>query len=231
MFYNSLKNVQSWLRPRCCLVCQGRAADGRGFCAECAAALPVLGPACPQCAAPHDIGADNTCCGRCQTEPPAYNASTALFRYSFPIDRLIQGLKYHGQLHHARVLGELLAARLAARPTPECILPVPLHPARLRERGYNQSLELARILARRLGVKLDYRALQRTRPTVPQTGLALDERARNVRKAFTLAPGFNARRVAVVDDVMTSGHTVNAVAKCLRRAGVEEVEVWVVARA
>jgi len=231
MLYNRLKNVQSWLSARRCLVCRGHTTNGRDFCAECAAALPALGPACPQCAAPYDLGAGGTRCGRCQTEDPAYTASTALFRYAFPVDRLIQGLKYRGQLHHARVLGELLAARLATHTAPEYILPVPLHPARLRERGYNQSLELARVLARRLEVRLDYRALQRTRPTAPQTGLALDERAHNVSKAFTLAPGFNARRVAIVDDVMTSGHTVNAVAKCLRQAGVDEVEVWVVARA
>lgn len=227
--YNRLKNVQSWLRPQRCLVCQGGAVDEQDFCRGCAATLPILGPACPQCAAPYDLGPD-TVCGRCQTETPAYSASRAVFRYGFPIDRLIQGLKYHGQLHYARVLGELLAARLADQPAPDCILPVPLHPTRLRERGYNQSLELARVVARRLQVKLDYRSLTRTRPTPPQTGLPLDERARNVRDAFALAPNFSARRVAIVDDVMTSGHTVNAAAKCLRRAGVE-VEVWVVARA
>lgn len=232
MIYKCLYNMQSWLNARPCPVCQGRAAHGRDFCAGCAAALPYLGPACPRCAAPHDLGASTAECGRCQTEAPAYTASSALFRYAFPIDRLIQGLKYHGQLHHARLLGELLAARLAPHPTrPECILPVPLHAARLRERGYNQSLELARILARRLEVDLDYRSLQRTRATAPQTGLPLDQRARNVRQAFALAPGFSARHVAIVDDVMTSGHTAEAVAKCLRRAGVEEVEVWVVARA
>ena len=229
--YNRLKKVQSWLRPQRCLICQGAVPGEGDFCQGCAAGLPYSGPACPQCAAPYDLGTHATVCGRCQTETPAYTASRALFRYSFPVDRLIQGLKYHGQLHHARVLGELLAAQLAERPAPDCILPVPLHPARLRERGYNQSLELARVVARTLEVKLDYRSLQRTRPTAPQTGLPLDERARNVREAFALAPGFSARRVAIVDDVMTSGYTVNAVAKCLRGAGVEEVEVWVVARA
>ena len=229
--YNRLKIVQSWLRPQRCLICQGTAHGGGNFCQGCAATLPYLGPACPQCAAPYDLGTHATVCGRCQTEAPAYTASRALFRYSFPIDRLIQGLKYHGQLHHARVLGELLAAQLAERQAPDCILPVPLHAARLRERGYNQSLELARAVARTLHVKLDYRSLTRTRPTPPQTGLPLDERARNVRDAFALAPNFSPRHVAIVDDVMTSGHTVNAVAKCLRHGGVEEVEVWVVARA
>ncbi|MBI5612594.1 MAG: ComF family protein [Gammaproteobacteria bacterium] len=223
--------MQSWLDARPCPVCQGRAAHGRDFCAGCAAALPYLGPACPRCAAPHDLGAGAAECGRCQTEAPAYTAGSALFRYAFPVDRLIQGLKYHGQLHHARVLGEALAAELAGRRLPERILPVPLHAARLRERGYNQSLELARVLARRLKVELDYRSLQRTRATAPQTGLPLEQRARNVRQAFALAPGFHARHVAIVDDVMTSGHTANAAAKCLRHAGVEEVEVWVVARA
>ncbi len=229
--YNRLKNVQSWLRPQACLACQGGTTDGQDFCSGCATTLPHLGPACPQCAAPYDLGAHAAVCGRCQTEAPAYTASRALFRYAFPVDRMIQGLKYHGQLHNARVLGELLATRLAGQSAPDCILPVPLHRARLRERGYNQSLELARVVARTLNVILDYRSLRRTRPTASQTGLPLDERARNVREAFALAPDFSARRVAIVDDVMTSGHTVNAVAKCLRGAGVEEVEVWVVARA
>lgn len=233
--YNRLKFVHSWLRPRCCLVCRGDTLSGRDFCQGCAANLPYLGPACPQCAAPYDIGDDlgvgTPLCGRCQTENPAYSTSHALYRYAFPIDRLIQGLKYHGQLHHARVLGELLATRLDNHSAPDCILPVPLHGVRLRERGYNQSLELARVVARKLAMNLDYRSLRRARPTAPQTGLPLDDRARNVRDAFTLAPSFSARHVAIVDDVMTSGHTVNAVAKCLRRAGVEKVDVWVVARA
>jgi ComF family protein len=156
----------------------------------------------------------------------------ALFSYAPPIDRLIQGLKYAGQLNNARVLAELMAAKAeSVFPRPDVIMPVPLHPTRLRERGYNQSLELARPIARRLALPLDYRSAKRVRATLPQTGLSLRERARNVRNAFAVTRPVAGLRIALVDDVMTTGYTVNALALCLRKAGATQVDVWVTARA
>jgi ComF family protein len=162
-----------------------------------------------------------------------FDAAQALFLYQPPVDRLIQNLKYHRQLSLARVLGNLLAKHLDANMTirPDILVPVPLHPARLRERGYNQSLELARIVARRFDLPLTTHAVKRVRATPPQTTLTSSERRRNVRNAFHTVSNFSGKRVAIIDDVMTSGHTANALAKCLRRAGAINVMVWVVARA
>jgi len=150
------------------------------------------------------------------------------------VDHFIRALKFHQQLGLARLLGEQLARRLAQEaPRPDLIIPVPLHRARLRERGYNQALEIARPLARALGVPLDFRSLVRIRATAPQTGMTVKARRKNLRAAFALRDAAAVRnlRVALVDDVMTTGSTVQAAAKCLRAAGAREVEIWVIARA
>lgn len=229
----SLNNVQDWLFPGNCLLCAATLPSGQSLCAECRRALPDMASACPRCAAPLAHTVDTPACGSCQQHPPYFDAAQALFRYQPPIDHLIQDLKYHRRLALARVLGELFAARLrlVSPPWPDLLVPVPLHRSRLRRRGYNQSLELARTVARRLGLSLAARAVTRVRATPPQTLLTSDARRRNVRNAFRTELDFSGKRVAILDDVMTSGHTVNALAKCLRRAGAESVAVWVVARA
>jgi ComF family protein len=169
----------------------------------------------------------------CQRHPPAYDATRAVFRYATPVDRLIQHLKYHGRLELSRVLGRYLAQHLRAldEPLPDMILPVPLHVSRLRHRGYNQSLEIARFVGRELGIPLDRQGARRIRATAPQMELPRDQRRKNVRGAFEVNGVFSGQRVAIVDDVMTSGHTANALAECLRHSGAKEVRVWVVARA
>lgn len=229
MLNECLAFVQGML-PSFCLLCGDRVAANLDFCPGCAAALPYLSRACPVCASPY---AGSGPCGQCQRRPPPFAATTALFRYASPVDRLVIGLKFHAQLLHARVLGALMAAQLAARndPLPQLIVPMPLHRTRLRSRGFNQALELARPVARRLGVTLDYSALVRQRATGPQTELPLAARARNVRGAFRAARDLRGLRIALVDDVMTTGHTAAAAAGALRKAGADAVEVWVLARA
>ncbi len=171
-------------------------------------------------------------CGACQRRPPAFAAAVALFRYAPPIDQLVHGLKYHGRLELARVLGGLLADALARRSLhTDLIVPVPLHRARLRARGFNQALELAWPVSRRLGVPIDYRCVVRARDTAPQATLTRKARRRNVRGAFVATGRLDGLRVALVDDVATTGHTADAVAACLRRAGARRVELWVLARA
>jgi ComF family protein len=156
-----------------------------------------------------------------------------VFRYAAPVDRLIQHLKYHGRLELSRVLGGYLAQHLLALddPLPDVMLPVPLHVSRLRHRGYNQSLEIARFVGRELRIPLDRQGARRIRATAPQMELPRDQRWKNMRGAFEVNGAFSGQRVAIVDDVMTSGHTVNALAECLRHIGAKEVRVWVVARA
>jgi ComF family protein len=203
------------------------------LCPPCEAGLPALEHACPQCASPLPPAAgSNTVCGRCQRKPPPFVRTRALYRYEAPVDKLIQRLKFHHELRLARLLGERLAARLAPEADrPDLIVPVPLHASRLRERGYNQALELARPVARRLNIKLDAFGVRRVLPTRAQSDLSLAERRRNVRQAFEAVRDYAGLKVAVVDDVMTSGSTAEALARCLKKAGAEEVSVWIVARA
>lgn len=227
-----LRNIQDWLFPGNCLLCAARTPAGQPLCAGCAAALPRITTACPRCAAPL-AEASSAACGVCQQHRLYFDATQALFRYQPPVDRLIQNLKYHRQLSLACVLGKLLAEHLhtSTTPRPDILVPVPLHRTRLRERGYNQSLELARVMARRFDLPLTTHTVKRVRATPPQTTLTSNERRRNVRNAFHTTADFSGKRVAIVDDVMTSGHTVNALAKCLRRAGAVGIVVWVAARA
>lgn len=172
-------------------------------------------------------------CGECQTHPPAYVSARAAFRYAAPVDKLIQHLKYHDRLELSRLLGAYLATHLQSLndPLPDVVVPVPLHSSRLRERGYNQSLEIARFVAQSMELPINWKDAQRIRPTMPQTELPREQRRKNVRDAFTAGAAFAGQRVAIVDDVMTSGHTADALADSLLRSGAVEVRVWVVARA
>jgi ComF family protein len=171
-------------------------------------------------------------CGECQNHPPPFDELIAPFRYEFPFDVLIQALKFHGRLPAARLLGDLLGDSLEGRgdALPERIVPVPLHPARLRERGFNQSLEIARPLAKRLGIPIAIPNVHRTRPTPPQSGLDQKARRINVRGVFAVKRPLGFNHVAVLDDVVTTGSTVAELARVLRDSGVERVDVWACAR-
>ncbi len=229
-----LENIQDWLLPRLCPACGDPAGPGLELCPGCEQTLPMLLHACPRCAIPYEHPDTRGECGACQQNPPAFARSVALYHYSPPVDYFIRALKFHQQLGLARLLGTRLARRLLPETArPDLIIPVPLHAARLRERGYNQALEIARPLARVLNVPLDFRSLLRVRATAPQTGMAVAARRKNLRAAFALEPGAEMKnlRVALVDDVMTTGSTVQAAAQCLQAAGVQDVEIWVVARA
>jgi len=225
---NCLKFAQGWL-PRRCIVCAAPARNG-DFCAGCAASLPWRGRCCPRCAG--DAATGETC-GRCQSRPPPFNCTIAAFDYAFPVDRLIQRLKYREQLDLAAILANCLAEWLqsCAAPRPDLLIPVPLHRARLARRGFNQSQQIARRLGRRLEIPLAPRALVRNRATASQAGLAPGQRAGNVHGAFCVPAPVVAHHVALVDDVMTSGHTLRAAAAALGAAGVERIDAWVVARA
>lgn len=233
MVYNWKTTLQSWLFPAHCRLCLAPTGTGTALCAACHDDLPWPGASCPRCAAPLGNTTRGGYCGRCQRRPPAYGSTTAALRYGPPADYLIQRLKFAGELALAPLLGGLLAARLAARtnPLPQLLIPVPLHRSRLRERGFNQATEIARVLARRLRIPLDRRLCERQRATEAQSLLPVKVRHWNVRNAFAMPGTTRARHVAIVDDVMTTGHTVNELARVLRRGGIETVEVWVIARA
>jgi ComF family protein len=213
------------LLPQDCTLC-GAPSGPRHVCAACAAELPWLGEACPRCALP---GPGGRTCGRCLADPPAFDATLACFAYEYPVDRLVQSLKYGHRLALARWFAERLAERVDAREI-DRVVAMPLHRARLAERGFNQSLEIARHLARAAGVPLDAAAARRVLPTAPQVDLPLDARARNVRGAFECPAPLAGMRIAVVDDVMTSGATLGELARTLKAAGAARVVNWVVAR-
>lgn len=204
-----------------CYLCRGRS---RGvLCAACRAELPELrGELCPRCALPAPGAA---LCGRCLTQPPEYDATVAALAYEFPADVLVQSLKFRGELALAPFLADLLAQKVRASDA-DLLVPVPLSAARLRHRGYNQAAELAR----RLPGRADFSACLRSRDAAPQVELPWDERQRNVRGAFRCTRPLARARVAVVDDVMTTGATLNEMARTLKAAGASRVVNWVVAR-
>ena len=233
MVYNWKTSLQSWLFPAHCRLCLARTGTAMPLCAGCHADLPWPGASCTQCAGPLGGALSAGRCGRCQRQPPAYGTTTAVLRYRPPADYLIQRLKFAGELALAPLLAGLLAARLAGRspPLPELLIPVPLHGSRLRERGFNQATEIARVLGRKLHIPVNHRLCRRIRKTETQSLLPVKVRHWNVRNAFAMPGQAPARHVAIVDDVMTTGHTVNELARVLKNSGIELVEVWVIARA
>lgn len=228
--------ISQWLGrallPPRCLVCETPGAGGRDLCAACAQVLPWPGPACPRCALPVAAGGR---CGRCLRRGSPLDAALAALAYRFPVDRLLPRFKFHGDLAAGRLLAQLmaegLAPGLAGSPLPGAVVPVPLHPSRLRQRGYDQALELARPVAAALGLPLRPEALRRTRATAAQTTLDAGARRGNVRAAFACRPGVLPAHVALLDDVMTTGATLGECAGALRLAGVSRVDAWVLARA
>lgn len=197
-------DLLAWAIPRRCVLCNG--ASGRlGVCTPCAGDLPWLDAA-----------------GRV----------VAALAYEYPVDRMVAAAKFRGQLHFALALGELLAVAVARAgcAAPDLLVPVPLHRRRLGERGYNQALEIGRPVAERTGVRLEPALCERVRPTAEQSGLKAAERRRNLRGAFRVRGRCDGARIAIVDDVITTGSTAAALAQALRAAGAAQVEVWAAAR-
>jgi ComF family protein len=233
LVYQSMKGLLTRLFPPHCRLCGAAARDTRRLlCRACLGELPWLAQHCPQCACPLDTPGTPSPCGHCQRQVPAFDATHALFHYRAPVDHLLKRLKFSGELALGPLLGELLAEQMALRtdPLPQQLIPVPLHPARLRERGFNQATELARAIGKHLEIPPAWRLCQRLRNTQPQSLLSNTARRLNLRNAFSVS-GTPSAHVAIVDDVMTTGHTSNELARALKQAGAEKVEVWVIARA
>jgi len=213
--YRHIDRLGGWLLPPRCVLCGSRGqAPSLDLCAGCAACFEVAD-------APVLVG------------PEPLRRTCAPFAYAWPLDHLVQALKYRGQLATARVLGNLLAGWLAGtglQHETDLIVPVPLHPARHAERGFNQSTEIARQLGRGLRLPVLESAAVRRRATPPQVGLRLGERRHNLAGAFS-ARNVDAMRVAIVDDVTTTGATLQALACALHQAGARAVDAWCVARA
>lgn len=223
---NICLNFAQKLLPQNCLLCTAEA--GRAsLCPPCLADLPLHTlPTCPVCAYPTPLA---EVCGNCLRHPPAYSRSIAAYIYRFPLDQLVQSLKYHHQFAVIDVLTAPLLARITE--LPDAIIAMPLHHKRLMERGFNQSQLLASHIAKQLQLPLLDHACQRIRDTTPQAALPIKERHKNIRNAFSCDGSVAGKRIAIVDDVMTSGSTLDSLAKVMLAAGATEVQCWVVARA
>ncbi len=216
---------------RHCVLCLSRCCGDLDLCGPCLRDLPRLRTACSRCGLPMPVTGR---CGPCIKNRPPYRLCRAPFLYTHPLDRLILGLKFGQQLQLARFLGALFALEVEAciEELPECLIPVPLHPWRLFRRGYNQALEIARPISRRLRIPIELDRCSRYRNTIPQTRLTPGRaRRNNLRNAFTVTDRAPLRRVALLDDVVTSGATVAELSRTLLRAGYGCVEVWAISRA
>ncbi|HEY0975181.1 MAG TPA: ComF family protein [Solimonas sp.] len=223
----TLAQAGRWLTPARCQYCR-TGTDHLPICADCTAGLPWNQTACPLCALPQThTGA----CRRCARRAPPFDAAWCAFRMEAPIQQGIHGLKYHARFLQARMLGTLMAQALSQRAgRPELLIPVPLHRGRLFWRGYNQALEIARTLAAESSLQLDADAVRRVRATADQIGTRAAQRRRNVRGAFEAMPRLHGRRIALLDDVMTTGATLGELARVCRAAGAIHIEAWAVAR-
>jgi len=232
-----LAEVDDWLGrlfPPACALC---AAPGqrRELCRPCSADLPWIVRGCSRCSRPLPAPAAAGLCGQCRWSATALSRVIAALVYEYPVDRLVTGCKYHGRIELGQVLGELLAARILVagrepgwRP-PDLLLPVPLHPAREASRGFNQAAEIARVLKRRLGIPVARRLARRLRATPEQAALGAAARAANLHGAFAADEACAGRRIALIDDVITTGATAVALARAARAAGAKEVQCWTVA--
>jgi len=233
MIYRWIDINRFQLFPPVCVLCGDPGHDGLDLCSPCRHDLPRHIHACPRCGVTiHSPSTPESSCGACQQHPPPYDRVLAPFRYDTPLDHLIHRLKYCGRLEQARLLGDLMAHWLEQHldAFPDRVIPVPLHPTRLRQRGFNQAVELARRVCKRLELPLDTQSCRRQRATPPQSEMAdARERARNIKGAFAVR-GEVRGSVAILDDVMTTGSTVGELAKCLRAAGATRIEVWACAR-
>jgi ComF family protein len=217
--------VQEWAFPQRCILC---AEPGAPLCEPCREDLPGLHAVrCPICAV---AAVRAEVCGQCLAHPPRFAKVSVALSYGLPVDALIRRLKYAADLSLADPLAALLADRAGREIQPDCVIPMPLSAQRLRERGFNQSHEIARSLARRLHVRIADAACKRIRHTPPQASLPLDQRRANIRGAFECSINLDGARVVIVDDVLTSGATLNELARVLLRAGAAEVTGWVLAR-
>lgn len=212
-----------WLAQDC-LLCDAESGTEL-LCHACREALPRLAEPCPRCAMP---SRDKAICGACLAHPPHFDGTVAPWRYDYPVDRLVLALKFQRRLALAPVLARALEQLWHAGA--DVIVPMPLHRKRLAERGFNQSAEIARSLARSVGVPLALDILVRSRHTAPQSDLRYAERRVNVRGAFSCSREIDGLSVALVDDVMTTGATLDEAARTLKRAGAARVENWVAAR-
>ena len=218
-----------------CLLCASPQSNIHGLCNPCLNELPWHpASSCPQCG----LSSSGLLCGRCISSPPDFDATHAVFLYQYPIDMMMQRYKYGNMLNISYTFGQLLTEKSPFGTlnisAVDLIIPMPMHPTRIKERGFNQALEIAKVLTTNCINKLDYNHVTRQTLTPPQASLPLKERVKNIKGAFKvnteIIDKLVGKRIAIVDDVMTTGASLNELAKTLKNAGASHVECWVIAR-
>ena len=218
-----------------CVLCASLETNNHAVCAACLNELPWHpNTSCPQCGLASSGTALHTIvCGSCLNSPPDFDATKAVFLYAYPIDAMMLRYKYGNSLNLGALFGEFLAEKTLLK-TIDVIIPMPMHPQRLKERGFNQALEIAKVLCKNHKEKLDYKSVTRQTLTPPQASLPLKERVKNIKGAFNVNADkldkLQGKRIAIIDDVMTTGASLNELAKTLKKAGASHVECWVIAR-
>ncbi|MCH8176110.1 MAG: ComF family protein [Proteobacteria bacterium] len=228
------------LIPSPCIVCGKSSRAAYSLCPDCETDLPWAGPCCIRCG--EELPAtspDPRSCAGCTLHPPPFASCRAAFRYQSPIDSLLSGFKFKARFEAGNVLALLLAEKIAQHyantTAPELLLPVPLHPKRLRQRGFNQALEITRVVSKKCGIPFSRNAIVKMRDTTAQTEMhSANARKQNLKNAFSVANKAilqPVKSVALIDDVVTTMATVSSVSRELRGCGIRHIEVWCLARA
>lgn len=209
-----------------CLLCASPETNIHAVCRACLNDLPWHpNTSCPQCC----LSSNGQLCGSCISSPPDFDVTRSVFLYAYPIDTMMQRYKYGDMLTLCTFFGQMLNEKVNLKSV-DLIIPMPMHPARLIERGFNQALEIAKILTKNHKEKLDYKSAIRHKLTPPQASLPLKDRVKNIKGAFKVNANLTGKRIAIIDDVMTTGASLNELAKMLKKAGASHVECWVIAR-
>ena len=220
-------NFKQLIFPQDCVLCNGTSQVGV-VCQECLITLPVhKQPACPQCGL---WSPQSEQCGSCLKALPEFDKTTAAFDYEFPIVELIRAYKYGSRLALGDFFAEHLMNKIKHEARPEILLPMPLHTFRLKQRGFNQAAEITRYISSQMNLQMSLTSLIKTRDTLPQVELPWDERRKNIKNAFECKDTFSNMHVAIIDDVITTGASLNEAAKVLKKHGAKTVSVWVIAR-
>ena len=231
-----LKKCSSWLFSTSCALCHCATHTLHGLCLNCLQELPILADCCRQCAKKLPTGQHGLICGQCLQAPPPFDTTHALFSYQPPITKLMLNLKFNHAFSHAHLFGTLLAEKITQewylnRSLPSVIIPIPLHPQRIKERGFNQVVEIARPIAKFTAIPINTRSCQRTHATLAQATLSAHERKHNIKNAFSIQGNFSGQHVAVMDDVITTGQTITEFCRLLKKHGAKKIDVWCCAKA
>lgn len=225
-----LRSITQSLRlPALCLLCHQFHQDRLAVCHECVALFTPLGFCCRQCAAPL-FDSNHPLCGQCIKKPPHFDTALVSYRFEEPLRSLLHQFKYNHSLYLTSLLGELMLKALNSNYVqPQCLIPVPMHRMRLKTRGFNQAVVLARFLAKKLKLPCDSSSCVKIINTSPQAELGGEQRRKNLRNAFACPP-LPYKHIALIDDLLTTGSTAHELAYTLKNSGVERVDIWCCAR-